>query len=52
MRPLPFRFDQKIETVDTSKVSILNKFEINLIVMLLKAHPGYDSSFIRWYQSQ
>ena len=43
---------QDIETVETSKVSIVNKFEINLIVILFKAHLGYDRSLIRWYHSE
>ena len=43
---------QDIETVETSKVSIVNKFEINLIVILFKVHSGYDRNLIRWYHSQ
>ena len=43
---------QDIETVETSKVSIVHKFEINLIVILFKAHLGYDRSLIRWYHSE
>ena len=39
-----------METVETNKVSIVNKFDTNLIVIILKVYPGYDRGLIRWYQ--